>query len=297
VAEAVAAANPADRLARLEDMVAGLAEEVRHPPMPDDPRLDVLVAAIADAFEHFGKRLASIEDAAGRVALDARVLAEQVGPVPSHLSAIASQVDRITPLVRVGDDADSLFEQLDRIGCTLDAVASLLGSRAGTSEMEQLDAVIDVLSGLVRRQEEMAFAIALVLDQVRGPSGSDPILERLARLERSNAVDLDDAAVRVQGYPVPADGAEIKKMLLSVAERVDTLSHIVAGMTKDSSAELSALQQRIVRSLAIFDTVRLQVKEFAEKPPLTQDDVHWIADAVTQSLLETVRVETGPLRP
>jgi hypothetical protein len=58
-------------------------------------------------------------------------------------------------------------------------------------------------------------------------------------------------------------------------------------------AELDALQLRVLRSLAGFDALRLRVqKELADRPPLTDDDVDRIADAVTQRLLAHVRVET-----
>jgi len=57
--------------------------------------------------------------------------------------------------------------------------------------------------------------------------------------------------------------------------------------------ELDDLQLRVLRSLAGFDALRMRVqKELAGRPPLSDDDVGRIADAVTDRLLAHVRVET-----
>ncbi len=90
-------------------------------------------------------------------------------------------------------------------------------------------------------------------------------------------------------------------------DHLNTLSKLVTGTSKASAAELDALggrvekavaeldalQLRVLRSLAGFDTLRLRVqKELADRPPLTDDDIDRIADAVTDRLLSHVRVET-----
>ncbi len=95
--------------------------------------------------------------------------------------------------------------------------------------------------------------------------------------------------------------------LLGVLDHLTTLSQLVTGTSRATSAELAALggqvekavadlealQQRVVRSLAGFDVLRLRVqKELADRPPLTDDDIDRIADSVTHRLLDHVRVET-----
>ncbi|HEV8114613.1 MAG TPA: hypothetical protein VGP53_00130, partial [Acidimicrobiales bacterium] len=109
----------------------------------------------------------------------------------------------------------------------------------------------------------------------------------------------------------PADGAAngggAKQTLLDLVEHVNTLSELMTSTSRASSAEfdalgdrvqrvvadLDSLQLRVVRSLASFDAVRLRVQtELADRPPLTDEDVDRIADAVTQRLLDHVRVET-----
>lgn len=107
--------------------------------------------------------------------------------------------------------------------------------------------------------------------------------------------------------PPPDDGALADETILSVLDHLNTLSLLVTGTSKASSAELDALglrveravadlddlQLRVQRSLAGFDSLRLRVqKELADRPPLTDDDIHRIADAVTDRLLAHVRVET-----
>ncbi len=110
----------------------------------------------------------------------------------------------------------------------------------------------------------------------------------------------------------PANGIGGNETLLSVLEHLSTLSRLVTGTSRATTAELDtlgsrvekavaeldALQLRVLRSLAGFDALRLRVqKELADRPPLTDEDVERIADAVTQRLLDHVRVETdGGLR-
>ena len=104
-----------------------------------------------------------------------------------------------------------------------------------------------------------------------------------------------------------ANGAPNNETLVSVLEHLSILSSLVTGTSKASAAqldalgsrvekavgELDALQLRVLRSLAGFDALRLRVqKELADRPPLTDDDVDRIADAVTDRLLTHVRVET-----
>lgn len=105
----------------------------------------------------------------------------------------------------------------------------------------------------------------------------------------------------------PLDEAPPNETLISILEHLSTLSRLVTGTSRASSAELEALgariekavgdldalQLRVLRSLAGFDALRLRVqKELSDRPPLTEEDVARIADAVTARLLDHVRVET-----
>jgi len=104
----------------------------------------------------------------------------------------------------------------------------------------------------------------------------------------------------------PADSTP-NETLANILDHLSILSRLVTGTSKASTAELEALgsrvekavgdldalQLRVLRGLAGFDALRLRVqKEMAGRPPLTDDDVDRIADAVTRRLLENVRVET-----
>ncbi len=95
--------------------------------------------------------------------------------------------------------------------------------------------------------------------------------------------------------------------LHSVLDHLTTLSQLVTGTSRALTAQLNALggrvdrvvadldvlQLRVLQSLSSFDEVRLRIqKELADRPPLTDDDIGRIADAVTQRLLDHVRVET-----
>jgi hypothetical protein len=238
VLAAVAAADPGSRLASLERSVAELADGVR------------AGAAVGDALEQLGQRLASIEDAAARVADDARILVERVTPVPDRLSAIASQVDRITPLARAGDQAGSLFDRLDQVASGL---AELLRARAGSSggedgDDERFEGVVDVLSGVTRRQDQVTAAIASVLDQVRGPKGVDAVLERMEQRERSLAARLDriDGELRrqsVAGGERPTDegtarpDAETTRALETVVLRLDQIDAELRGLRETSAGD------------------------------------------------------------
>jgi hypothetical protein len=105
----------------------------------------------------------------------------------------------------------------------------------------------------------------------------------------------------------PTNGTAPNETLINVLDHLSTLSRLVTGTSKASTAELEALgnrvekavadldalQLRVLRSLAGFDALRLRVqKEMADRPPLTDEDVDRIADAVTERLLASVRVET-----
>ena len=96
-------------------------------------------------------------------------------------------------------------------------------------------------------------------------------------------------------------------MLIGILDHLSTLSRLVTGTSKASTnelqalgsqvekavADIDALQRRVLKSLAGFDALRLRVqKELADRPPLSDEDVERIADAVTERLLDSVRVQT-----
>ena len=193
-----------ERSPRLEELAATVAS------LRNDSRLDDVVRAVtqlaegirtgnevAEALDHLGERLGAIEAAAAGAAREANALATRVGSVPERLSAIASQVDRITPLARVGDRAGTLFDRLDRVTSGVEEVVGLLqaGGAGGRDDEEhddaRFEAVVDVLSGVTRRQDEVTAAVGSMLDQIRSPKGLESVLERGEQRERSLAARLD----------------------------------------------------------------------------------------------------------
>lgn len=263
-------------LAELIATVAGLADGVQ------------AGAAVADALEHMGGRLAAIEAAAAQVAGDARLLVDRVTPLPDRLGAIAVQIDRMTPLARAGDDVGSLLGQLNRVGGGLEVVLARLaggedrsatGARVsvedgGDDEDQRFEAVVDVLAGVTRRQDEVSAAIASVLDQVRGPMGVDAVLDRMEQRERSLAARLDridsELRRRTEGPDASAEASpkpdpETARVLRNVAElverqertfgaRLDRLGAEVRGIADASvpaadagNAEKAALQAVLSR--------------------------------------------------
>lgn len=272
---AVAAADPGDRLAKVEAAIADLSDGVR------------AGGAIADALDHLGQRLASIEDAAGRVATDARSLVEQVSPVPDRLSAIATQIDRITPLARAGDNAETLFAQLARLTATLDEVVSLLrpdpaaATADGDAEDDdaRFEAVVDVLAGVTRRQDEVTASVASVLDQVRGPG--EQVLERLGQQEQAVARHLDwigERLAEVAARLVPAAAAPVadggtaaqleatNDLLADLARRQDELAAMMARVLHHSSSPMALdavfdrMEQRERAIAARLDRIDLQLR-------------------------------------
>lgn len=105
----------------------------------------------------------------------------------------------------------------------------------------------------------------------------------------------------------PVDEPPANETLLNILEHLSTLSRLVTGTSRASTAQLEALgvrvekavddldalQMRVLRSLAGFDALRLRVqKELSDRPPLSDEEVSRIAEAVTARLLDHVRVET-----
>ncbi len=220
-------------LAELVNTVAGLTDGVR------------AGAAVGDALEHVGQRLAAIEAAAAQVAGDARLLVDRVTPLPDRLGAIAVQIDRLTPLARAGGDVGSLLGQLDRVGERLNVAVD---------EDERFEAVVDVLAGVTRRQDEVSAAIASVLDQVRGPMGVDAVLDRMEQRERSLAARLDridsELRRRVEGPSAfteasPKPDTETARALRGVLEVVERQERTVAARLDRLDAELRAIADAV----------------------------------------------------
>lgn len=142
----------------------------------------------------------------------------------------------------------------------------------------------------------------------QAPADARPMRSAPPQARQASRQDALPATRRPQPKDGPStNGANPNETLLSILDHLSTLSRLVTGTSKASAAdldalgsrmdkavaELDALQLRVIRSLAGFDALRLRVqKEMAERPPLTDDEVDRIADAVTQRLLENVRVET-----
>ena len=214
-----------DRPAWLPQLQAAITE---------DRRLDELVetvgslgdgvratAAIADVLEGVGERLAAFEAAAERVTETVRGLEARVAPLPERLTAVAAQVDRLTPLARAADEAGSLLGQLDRFS--------------------------EGLAGVSRGQDEVTAAIASVLDQVRGPMGVDAVLDLMEQRERSLVARLDriDSELRRRAEQPPGSSAEARPRpdesvaLRAALDRLDQQERAVA-------VQLERVGQRLV---------------------------------------------------
>jgi len=163
--------------------------------------VSALARAEAASSDDLGERLAALEFATGTVAADIRLLVERVGPLPDCVAAMAAQIDRITPLARSAGDAGSLLGQLDRVGTRLEQVLSHLGGDAlasgpparseGLDEVVKFQAVLDMLAGVIRRQDQVATAVASVLDQLNGPTSVVTAITRTAQRERTVDLPLD----------------------------------------------------------------------------------------------------------
>ncbi len=234
----------------------------------EDRRLDQLLAsvtslsdgvragaAIADALENVGERLAALEGSAERVADVARALGATVAPLPDRLQTISVQVDRITPLARAGDDAGSLLGQLDRVRAGLAEVVRHLEAgapgRAANShddkpEHERLDAVVEVLAQVTRRQDELTPAISAVLDQVRGPAGLDAVLDRIEQRERSLVTRLDriEGGLRRNDGLAAAKADDLTPDLRAALDRLDQQERAVASQLERVGQRLAEVAGR-----------------------------------------------------
>ena len=289
------------RLARVEEAISHLADGVR------------AGAAVADVLDHLGQRLQSIEEAAARVAVDAQVLVAQVAPVPDRLSAIATQVDRITPLARAGDQAGTLFDQLGRLTARLDEVVALLSPPAGAVEPgddrdggtdqdldERLEAVVDVLAGVTRRQDKVTEA-------------ADAVLERMAEQEKSVSSHLDwvgERLAEVAAHLVPDEAqrggadavAGLSATLEALARRQEELGAAVTALAEqdrgaewlaDQLAALAHRQDELGAAIgALFDREE-GTEALARQVALVVRRQEELTDALTSSFDEG----RGPMAP
>ena len=158
-------------------------------------------AAVADALEYLSERLTAVEATAERVGAGSRALAERLAPLPDQLGAIAAQIDRITPLARVGDEAGSLLGRLDRVSAGLEEVVAQISaaglplperaSGADGHDARSFEAVVEALADVTRRQDEVAAVITRVLDQVGRPPDVEAVVNRMEQQERALAGRLD----------------------------------------------------------------------------------------------------------
>jgi len=326
---------------RMDELTAASAETGPDPVLVElgaqqarltaDPRLDDLAVAIAElatelragvdeasALDGLGARLGAIEAANARAAEDALVLAERVAPLPDRLGAIAAQLDRLTPLARAGDEVGSLVGRLDRLGASLDQVMARLsattdaGPRPEGADGERLDGVVEALTGVARRQDEVTAAVASVLDQAQGPRSVDAVLDRLEQRERSLVARLDriDAGLRsrTEGPGSATGGAERPD---AAAERaLRAVLDAVEGQGTAFAARLDRLDGQ-VRSLAArpapdasppgppLDTV---LRRLDEQEQTMARQLDWVGDRLAEvaaHLLprqadESIRSGSGP---
>ena len=247
--------------------------------LSEDHRLDELVetvnalcdgvrasAAIADALEGVGECLAAFEVTADQVARNVLALEERVAPLPDRVAAIAAQVDRLTPLARAGDEAGSLLAQLHlvseglaeltgHIDASAAAVAGPTPGRGTPDEQgdDRIDALIEALAAVTRRQDEVTASITAVLDQVRRPVGMDTVLDRIEQREESLAARLDGIAseLRRQGDHPPASPAdagptadESATALRAALERLDQQEQAVAAQLELVGQRLAEVADR-----------------------------------------------------
>lgn len=105
--------------------------------------------------------------------------------------------------------------------------------------------------------------------------------------------------------PVSEEANRNHKTMLEVLEHLGDLSQLVFTMRQASASDmgvlrsrldkvvtdLHAMELRVHRSLASFDALQLRLQEgLADRPPLTDQDLDRVADAVTERLLDHVRV-------
>ena len=301
--------------------------------LTSDPRLDDLAVAIAElgtglqdggdvagALDGLGARLGAIEAADARAAEDARDLAERVEPLADRLGAIAAQLDRLTPLARAGGDVGSLVGQLDRVGTGLDQVMAHLnatatadaGPRPEGADVERLDGVIEALTGVARRQDEVTAAVASVLDQAQGPKSVDAVLDRLEQRERSLVARLDriDAGLRRRTEePGPATGSagkpdgDAERALRAVLDAVKGQELAFAARLDRLDGQVRALAARPAPDASPagppLDTV---LRRLDEQEQTVARQLDWVGDRLAEvaaHLLprdadESIRSADGP---
>lgn len=109
---------------------------------------------------------------------------------------------------------------------------------------------------------------------------------------RASKAEIDALGHQVQ-EAVDVLGDSLGYRVEQVVADLDKLGEDLGYRVEQAVADLDELRQRVLRSLTVFDNVRLRAQaELAERPPLTDDEVDRIAAAVTDRLLDHVRVET-----
>ncbi len=256
-------------------------------PVEDDPRLDRVATAVAE-------------------------LAERVAPLPERLTAIAVQVDRLTPLARAGDEAGSVLGQLDRVSATLDQIVAHLPSpvepetslTAGRQAAERAEALAQVMAGLARRQDEVAAAVSSVLDQMSGPMGTNTVLDRLEQRESSLVARLDriDSELRRRTeVPVDAsprsdlDAARVLRVVLEAVERQERtvsaqLDHLDADVRTIAAGPASATVVPWAEPTAL-ETV---LDGLDEQQRAVARQLGWVGDRLAEVATQLIPTDSPP---
>ncbi|MEJ7764197.1 MAG: hypothetical protein WKF86_01760 [Acidimicrobiales bacterium] len=232
------------RLEDLRAMVDRLSDDpnIEHLPATlgqpgEDPRLEDVVAAqsslaegvraggaVAGALEQMSDRLAALDAVVDRLSRDTEVVARTVAPLPERLGAIAAQIDRAatSPPAPTGHEAGA----------------------DGDADDRRLEAVVDVLAGVTRRQDEVATSIGAVLNQVRGPMGVDAVLDRMEQRERALAARLDriDAELRRQSE-LAGSTSPVSEM--GAAERLNSVVEGVVHVSRRQDELAAAIDRRL----------------------------------------------------
>jgi len=239
-------------------------------------------ASASVASNDLGERLAALEFATGTVAADGRLLVERVGPLPDLLAAMAAQLDRLTPLARSAGDAGSLLGQLTRVSKGLEQVLAHVDSGAfgarppahpeGLDEVVKFQAVLDMLAGVIRRQDQVATAVTSLLEQLNGPTGVVAAITRMAQRER--AVDL--RLNRIDGGP-EARSASPDSRAVEVARPDD--DRVQAAVLQALELQEEAFASRLDRLDA---TIRALDDQAKAAPPVPSPTLELVLQRLDQ---------------
>ena len=250
-------------------------------------------ASTSLAADDLSEGLAVLEFAIGTVASDVRLLVERMGPLPDRVAAMAAQIDRITPLARSAGD---------------DVLASGPPPRPeGLEDVVKFQAVLDMLAGVIRRQDQVATAVASVLDQLNGPTGVVAAITRMAQRERTVDLGLD----RINAGPTArSDGPESRAVEVT-RTAVDRVS---AAVLKALELQEEAFARRLDRLNAAIRALADQARPVAPVPVpgpklesvlqrLDQQEraissrLEWVGDRLAEVAVRPVAAEEAATEP